>query len=172
MKRERDVLLHSASTRLTGEFKNWWLQGNYVFDLAADGNHFRIWVSDEERPAKIELENRSTGLQWFLSFFLVFLVESEETHKGAVLLLDEAGLSLHAIAQRDLINFFERLSETNQIIHTTHSPFLVNIDYVDRVRAVYTDDEGYTVVSEDLRNAEKRSFAKANPCSRSMLHLG
>lgn len=154
-KRERDVLLHSASTRLTKEFRKWWQQGNYVFDLAADGNHFRIWVSDEERPAKIELENRSTGLQWFLSFFLVFLVESEEAHKGAIVLLDEAGLSLHALAQKDLVKFFEDLSKTNQLIHTTHSPFLVNIDHIDRVKVVYVDNNGYTVASSDLRAGER-----------------
>lgn len=153
-KQERDVLLHSASTRLTKEFRNWW-QGNYVFDLAADGNHFRIWVSDDERPAKVELENRSTGLQWFLSFFLVFLVESEASHQGTILLLDEAGLSLHAHAQRDLITFFERLSETNQLIHTTHSPFLVNTDHVDRIRVVFVNEEGHTVASSNLRAGER-----------------
>lgn len=152
-KRERDVLLDSASTRLTREFRKWW-QGNYIFDLAADGNQFRIWVSDEERPSKIELENRSTGLQWFLSFFLVFLVESEEAHKGAILLLDEAGLSLHALAQKDLITFFERLAESNQLIHTTHSPFLVDTDHIDRVKVVYVDGQGYTVASSDLRSGE------------------
>ncbi len=154
-KQERDVLLHSASTRLTKEFRNWWQQGNYIFDLAADGSHFRIWVSDDERPAKVELENRSTGLQWFLSFFLVFLVESESMHQGTILLLDEAGLSLHAHAQRDLIIFFDRLSKKNQLIHTTHSPFLVNTDHVDRVRVVFVDDEGNTVASSNLRAGER-----------------
>lgn len=153
-KRERDVLLHSASTRLTEDFRAWWRQGRYEFDLAADGNHFRIWVSDEERPAKVELEHRSTGLQWFLSFFLVFLVESQEAHKGAILLLDEAGLSLHPLAQQDLAAFFENLSKTNQIVHSTHSPFLINTDHVDRVKVVYVDDAGHTVASDNLRAGE------------------
>ncbi len=43
----------------------------------------RIWVSDDKRPEEIELEGRSTGLQWFLSFYLVFLVESADAHAGA-----------------------------------------------------------------------------------------
>jgi predicted ATP-dependent endonuclease of OLD family len=101
------------------------------------------------------LENRSTGLQWFLSFYLVFLVESTETHKDAILLLDEAGLSLHAIAQQDLSKFFESLSLTNQIIYTTHSPFLVDSDHLDRVKAVYVDAQGATKVSADLRASER-----------------
>lgn len=71
-KRERGILLRSAATQLTQSFRKWWLQGNYVFDFEADGNHFRINVSDTLRPEPIELEARSRGLQWFFSFFLVF----------------------------------------------------------------------------------------------------
>lgn len=40
-----------------------------------------------------ELEGRSAGLQRFLSFYLIFLVESEGAHGGAILLLDEPGLN-------------------------------------------------------------------------------
>lgn len=154
-KKEREILLQSASVKLTQSFRSWWKQGDYRFRFQADGDHFRIWVSDDRRPEEIELENRSTGLQWFLSFYLVFLVESTETHKNAILLLDEAGLSLHAIAQQDLSNFFESLSQTNQIIYTTHSPFLVDPDHLDRVKAVYVDNHGLTIVSADLRASER-----------------
>jgi energy-coupling factor transporter ATP-binding protein EcfA2 len=154
-KKEREILLQSASVELTQSFRSWWKQGDYRFRFQADGDHFRIWVSDDRRPEEIELENRSTGLQWFLSFYLVFLVESTETHKNAILLLDEAGLSLHAIAQQDLSKFFESLSLTNQIIYTTHSPFLVDPDHLDRVKAVYVDAQGATKVSADLRASER-----------------
>jgi predicted ATPase len=153
-KKERSILLTSAASRLTSEFRNWWQQGDYVFDFQADGDHFRVWVSDDRRPEKIELENRSTGLQWFLSFFLVFLVESSEAHEGTMLLLDEPGLSLHPLAQKDLSHFFDNLSAKNQIAYTTHSPFLVDADHLDRVKAVYVDDQGATAVSANLRAAE------------------
>ncbi len=157
--KEREVLLNSASTKLTKDFKEWWKQGDYIFDLRADGEYFRIWVSDEKRPARIPLEDRSTGLQWFLSFFMVFLVESKDSHKNCVLLLDEAGTSLHPMAQKDLLNFFENLSITNQIITTTHSPFLVDVNHLERTKVVFVDDNGYTKVSEDLRAGEKKKNA-------------
>lgn len=156
-KTERDVLLQSASSKLTSEFRHWWKQGNYKFRFSADGSHFRIWVSDDQRPDEIELESRSTGLQWFLSFYLVFLVESKEEHRDAILLLDEAGLSLHPLAQEDLIDFFDSLSEKNQILHTAHSPFLVDTSHVDRVKVVYVNNEGYTEASNDLRAGESNS---------------
>ena len=153
-KRERSILLQSAETSLTEKFRDWWKQGDYRFELQADGNHFRIWVSDDRRPEKIELESRSTGLQWFLSFYLVFLVESLGEHRDAVLLLDEPGLSLHPLAQRDLSSFFDSLSDTNRIIYTTHSPFLVDADRLERARKVYVAQDGTTKATSNLRYTE------------------
>lgn len=150
-KEERTVLLNSASSKLTKEFKQWWKQGNYVFDLRADGKFFKIWVSDEKRPEKVVLEARSTGLQWFLSFYLVFLTQTKTNLKNTIILLDEAGLSLHPLAQKDLLAFFKNLATTNQIIHTTHSPFLVDTNNIDSVKIAYIDNDGYTVISNDLR---------------------
>lgn len=152
-KRERSILLQSAGTTLTFRFKDWWKQGDYRFRFEADGNHFRIWVADDRRPAEVELEGRSTGLQWFLSFYLVFLVESggDGEHENAILLLDEPGLSLHPLAQYDLSKFFDNLSATNQLIYTTHSPFLVHADRLDRARKVYVDEKGTTKATSDLR---------------------
>lgn len=160
-KKERSVLLQSAGTELTTKFREWWKQGEYRMRFEADGNHFRIWVSDDKRPAEIELEGRSTGLQWFLSFYLIFLVESEAAHNGAILLLDEPGHSLHPIAQRDLAVFFENLSKSNQLLYTTHSPFLVDADHLDRVRAVYVDDHGQTAVSTNLRAGQAAAQSKS-----------
>lgn len=160
-KAARAILLNSASSDLTRKFKEWWKQGNYIFRFQADGEFFKIWVSDDKRPEEIELERRSTGLQWFLSFYLVFLVESQEAHKGAILLLDEAGLSLHPLAQRDLIAFFDNLATTNQIIYTTHSPFLVDTSNIDRAKVVYSDQDGLTVVSSNLRASDDKLNEKS-----------
>lgn len=153
-KKEREVLLQSASATLTTKFRDWWKQGTYRFRLQADGRHFRIWVSDDLRPDEIELEGRSTGLQWFLSFYLVFLVEKNNAHQDCILLLDEPGQSLHPLAQKDLIAFFQSLAESGQILYTTHSPFLVDSNRLDDVLAVYVDGNGLTRASTDLRVTE------------------
>ncbi len=70
-KKKREILLQSASNKLTDQFKSWWKQGNYRFRFQADGNHFRIWVSDELRTEEIELEGRRRAamvLQFLFSF--------------------------------------------------------------------------------------------------------
>ena len=154
-KKEREILLSSASSGFTKSFNEWWKQGNYTFEFQADGNFFRIWVSDSVRPERIELESRSTGLQWFFSFYLVFLVESELHHQNAILLLDEPGVTLHPLAQKDLFLFFENLAQSNQILYTTHSPFMVDSNHLERVRSIYIDADGKTVASPDLRAAER-----------------
>lgn len=161
LKEERSILLQSASTKLTKEFREWWKQGEYKFRFEADGDYFRIWVSDSVRPAEVSLELRSTGLQWFLSFYLIFLVESQDVHKNAILLLDEAGLTLHPLAQKDLAKFFNKLSQTNQIINTTHSPFIVDTNNIDRCKVVYVDENGLTVASDNLRQSSDKLNEKS-----------
>lgn len=157
--RTRAALLQSASAKLTRTFRDWWKQGDYRFRLQADGNYFRIWVADERRSEEIELENRSTGLQWFLSFFLVFTYESEDTHENAIVLLDEPGHSLHPLAQRDLTRFFDSLAKTHQIAFTTHSPFMIDADRLDRVRKVFVDERGGTKSSANLAEGARGSGA-------------
>ena len=155
-KEERDILLSSAATKFTKEFNEWWKQGSYCFEFRADGGYFQILVSDSVRQERLSLEARSTGLQWFFSFYLVFLVESKQKHQNAILLLDEPGITLHPLAQADLFRFFEGLSEENQLLYTTHSPFMVDANHLERVRSVYIDGLGKTVVSSDLRASEKK----------------
>lgn len=157
-KLERYAKVTSAATYLTNQFRSWWRQGDYTFHFNADGQYFRILVSDSMRPSPIELEFRSKGLQWFFSFFLVFLAESENEHSECILLLDEPGLNLHPNAQLDLINFFESLSVRNQLIYTTHLPFLVDHNNLDRVKAVFSEN-GLTKISNDLNKADKERKA-------------
>ena len=149
-KEARAIQLNSASKDISDQFSEWWSQRRHKIRYHADGDYFRIWIADDRRPdVDIELEARSKGFQWFFSFYLVFLVESEGGHKDAILLLDEPGLHLHPTAQQELIAFFEKLSETNQIAYTTHSPFLIDGEHLHRVRPVTEDDTGHSRITAE-----------------------
>lgn len=149
-KEERAIRLNSASNDISARFSDWWSQRRHRIRYQADGDYFRIWVADDRRPdVEIELEARSKGFQWFLSFYLVFLVESAEGHKDAILLLDEPGMNLHPTAQQELLAFFERVAERNQLVYTTHSPFLVDGEHIYRVRPVTEDNTGHSRISAD-----------------------
>jgi len=149
-KEARAIKLNSASLDITKRFNDWYGQRRHTIEYQADGDYFRIWVADDRRPGvKIELEARSKGFQWFFSFYLVFLVESEEGHKDAILLLDEPGLHLHPTAQQELISFFEKLADHNQLLYTTHSPFLIDGENLHRVRPVTEDNTGHSQITAE-----------------------
>ena len=144
----REIKLNSASISITKQFNEWYGQRRHLIRYQADGDYFRIWVSDDKRPEmEIELESRSKGFQWFFSFYLVFLVESLEGHKDAILLLDEPGLNLHPTPQQELLGFFDRLSIDNPLMYTTHSPFLIDGDHIHRVRPVKEDKTGHSQIT-------------------------
>lgn len=144
------IMANSASQSMTQKFGAWWQQRTHQFHYEFNGEYFRIWVSDNLNPSKVELEERSEGFRYFFSFYLLFLVEAAESHKNCILLLDEPGLHLHGTAQAKLLAFFDKLAaEGNQVLYSTHSPFLVDGDHLERARTVY-ESEGGTVVSDDV----------------------
>ncbi len=149
-KEERSIKLTSASSYISEKFSQWWSQRRHTIRYHADGDYFRIWVADDRRrDVEVELEARSKGFQWFFSFYLVFLDESHDGHKDAILLLDEPGLHLHPTAQKELLKFFDELSGTNQIAYTTHSPFLIDGENLHRIRPVMEDDSGHSQVTTE-----------------------
>ena len=89
---------------------------------------------------EIELDQRSEGFQWLVSFFVVFLAEAAGKHENAILLLDERGLSLHGLKQREFRKTISRLAKKNETLYTTHSRFLVGPDELDLVRVVEMTD--------------------------------
>ncbi|NLV28270.1 MAG: AAA family ATPase [Methanomicrobiales archaeon] len=155
---ERSILLSTASNLMSKKFEDWWGQRKIRFRYDIDGDYFRVWVSDDLDQSEIELEQRSAGLQYFFSFYLIFLVESGDTYQDSILLLDEPGLQLHPSAQQGATRFFQRISEQNQLFYSTHSPFMIDLDHLDRVRTVYEGPGGTTKVSVDEWPADRESL--------------
>ena len=137
---ERDIQLNAASVRLTGDIRSIWNPNpkRAVADtvlIRADGQYLKVVIEDE-LGVQIDIDQRSAGFQWLVSFFVVFFAEAKDAHANAILLLDEPGLSLHGLKQRDFRQTISRLAQDNQTIYTTHSPFLVGPDELDLVRVV------------------------------------
>jgi len=72
-------------------------------------------------------------------------------------LLDEPGLNLHASAQADLLRFINDLSEKYQIIYTTHSPFMVQSEHLDRIRTCLETDSG-SVISDSIQEKDPNTL--------------
>ena len=133
-KTERTLLTNRASLAVTGEVAQYWKQREYQAEFRLDGPTLTIWVKDNVDQALVALDERSKGFRWFFSFYVVFRAQSAAQFKGAILLLDEPGLHLHASAQEDLIRVLWRLAQNNQVIYTTHSPFMIDMDALENIR--------------------------------------
>jgi hypothetical protein len=125
---KRQYQLNAASVKLTNEIRSVWNPNPERAEadrlrIVADGQYLKVVVEDD-LGVEIELDQRSEGFQWLVSFFVVFFAEAGGKHKNAILLLDEPGLSLHGLKQRDFRETISRLAKANQTIYTTHSPFL------------------------------------------------
>jgi AAA ATPase domain len=141
---KRHYQLNAASVKLTQEITRIWAPDSTRAEadrlkVIADSQYLKVVVEDA-LGVDIELNQRSEGFQWLVSFFVVFFAEAVGDHKNAVLLLDEPGLNLHGLKQREFRKTLSRLAEVNQTIYSTHSPFLVGPDELDLVRVVEMTD--------------------------------
>ena len=167
--RELKNALEGAGNHLTKRVVKYWSQNRYLelrFDVRPgrpeDPEGMRsgtnIWsdVYDSKHRVTTELGTRSSGFVWFFSFLAWYSQLCRKSEK-LILLLDEPGLSLHAKAQGDLLRYFEEeLKDHNQVIYSTHSPFMVDPTHFDRVRIV--QDLSIEPNSQDLLDATPDSL--------------
>ncbi|KHJ65679.1 ATP-dependent OLD family endonuclease [Pantoea rodasii] len=141
---QRSYQLNSASVELTAQIIRIWNPDEKKSEasklqIRADGQYLKVVVEDDI-GVEIELDQRSEGFQWLVSFFIVFFAESQGKHQNTILLLDEPGVSLHALKQREFRRTISLLADHNQTIYSTHSPFMVGPDELDLVRIVELTD--------------------------------
>lgn len=151
-KSERVQDFSDASKTLTNLIENKWKQRKYTVQLQADGNQFFTYIIDDTTNL-IPLEDRSKGFQWFFSFDLMFMHESNGDFKNCVILLDEPGLHLHPNAQRDLLERLYAYSQENTLIYTTHLPFMIDLRRPENIKIIAEKDKA-TIITDDLSAGE------------------
>lgn len=116
-----------------------------------------IRVQNTRNGVSLPLKNRSKGFNWFFSFLVWFKKIQEDNDNTYILLLDEPGLNLHAMAQQDLLRFINDLSKEYQIIYTTHSPFMIDSQNLHQVRTVVEKTDG-THISDCLQEKDPNTL--------------
>lgn len=111
----------------------------------------------KSKGVSLPLKNRSKGFNWFFSFLVWFKKIQEDKNSNYILLLDEPGLNLHASAQADLLLFLEDLSRDYQIIFTTHSPFMITSERLNRVRTILETDRG-SIISDSIQEKDPNTL--------------
>jgi hypothetical protein len=174
--------IENLNNRLTKNFHEFWQQSvggrnkiKIQFELehysASHGEkagkpYLEFWIKDEGE--RLYPKQRSRGVRWFLSFYLELKASADTGNKPVVLMVDEPGVSLHARAQEDVLKVFEDISDKIQIVYTTHSPHLVDINKLHRVLAVQRDDvESYRSAT---RIIDPVLLSAASPDTLSPIH--
>jgi len=146
--------IENLNQSLTHNFHDFWQQSigrnnkihiqfelehyNASYGDKAGKPYLEFWIKDEGE--RLYPKQRSRGVRWFLSFYLELKASAALKDRQLVLLVDEPGVSLHARAQEDVLKVFEDIKDDIQIIYTTHSPHLVEINKLHRVLAIQRDD--------------------------------
>jgi hypothetical protein len=146
--------IENLNYNLTRNFHDFWQQSigsnnkihiqfelehyNSSYGAKAGKPYLEFWIKDEGE--RLYPKQRSRGVRWFLSFYMELKASAGNNKKQLVLLVDEPGVSLHARAQEDVLKVFDDIKDRIQVIYTTHSPHLVEINKLHRVLAVQRDD--------------------------------
>jgi ABC-type ATPase involved in cell division len=167
--------IENLNNSLTRNFQDFWQQSigknnkiHIQFELDHYNSSYReksgkpyleFWIKDDGE--RLYPKQRSRGVRWFLSFYLELKASAALSNRQLVLLVDEPGVSLHARAQEDVLKVFEDIKDIIQVIYTTHSPHLVEINKLHRVLAVQRDD--LDSLRSNTRILDPLSLAAASP---------
>ena len=147
--------LSDKSAKISSSFKSEWLQDEIVISFTTDKDLMHFGIKEEGDTATYRAEQRSKGFQWFLSFYIKLNAESNKN--TSIILVDEPGLYLHAKAQEDVLHLLEKLSKADEtsVIFTTHSPYLIDVDNLNRVLLVEKDDRTGTHIVKCHKGAKQ-----------------
>jgi len=144
--RRRNILSEHSAT-ISGDFSNNWKQDELVLIAESDGENLRLGVKEKGKTILFKPKQRSKGLQWFLSFYLRLTAEQDGIN---IILIDEPGLYLHAKAQKDVLKILKRTSKKSQVIFSTHSPYLIDAERLDRVRLILKNEKDGTKIENKI----------------------
>jgi len=169
---ENKAKMEGISISITDKVFNFWKQNTQLeveFDVRDDandappydnGNNLYIRIKNQRHKVTVPFSQRSKGFIWFFSFIVWFdsIQEQVDTNDDLILLLDEPGLSLHAMAQADFLRYIDELAQNHQLIYTTHSPFMIHSDRLHIARAVQDFDEGGTKITSDISRSDSSTL--------------
>lgn len=149
---------NNLATRLN--FPRVWVQDREFALMVSPREHDLVFTIRDRTNTEYSFGERSSGLKYFLSYYVQYLSHEHHGADTEILLMDEPDAYLSSQAQQDLLKIFKAFTEPEdgkrpvQVIYVTHSPFLIDKNHSDRIRVLEkgTGDEGTRVVKNASRN--------------------
>lgn len=144
-------LFSRASATISGMFFEHWVQDRIELIARPEGNKILFGVKEQSGTDFFKMEQRSRGFQWFLSFYLRV---NRYQNESVVLLIDEPGMNLHPVAQKNILTVMEkRSSPPLQILFSTHSPSLIDIQHLERIRCIVKNKESGSKITAKITDS-------------------
>lgn len=164
-KRERSIATEQVETTIEGRVNELWEQKSVDVTVDYDSGEFIVSIKDIEVDGEdginrslVPPSQRSRGFQWFFSFYINLQASANKEYKNTVLLLDDPAIFLHPEGKRNWLDAVEEIAEQNQIIFTSHSPFLIRKEYPSRIRIVEDREGKGTVITDNLLESNEMSL--------------
>lgn len=141
-----------VNVELNEDYKEFWTQDDTSLSIDWDSEHLKFWIEEDGTPYMPK--HRSKGKMWHLSFYIKLTAHASKENPPVVL-IDDPGLHLHAKAQKDILNKLESVAETSPVIYTTHSPYLIDAEKLDRVWLVEREEGAGTEIEKLHAGADK-----------------
>lgn len=143
----------------------------FKFDLESEKMYFAIFKDEQS----LNLDRQSTGFKWFFNLYFNLLY-GKKIMAGDIIIMDEPATNLHVLGQTELRKELKQFAIKNDItiVIATHSPFLIDLDYLDELRFVFVDGNISKIVNDftavDLDNPDTlRPVKKALTVSNHIL---
>ena len=151
----RSRIRRMIDAKINRPFHTFYQTEEIYLDIAFNSGTVAFMVQSSNGES-LSIAERSNGLRWYLETF-IDAQANDISGRNVVYLLDEPGTSLHVNAQRKLLELFEHLADQgNQIVYTTHSPYMLNTEFegVHRIRAVVKNADCYSYIYKTAYDAK------------------
>lgn len=143
----QDKIQRAIDAKINTPFESFYTVEKVTLKARFTTNILSFTVSTDS-GSTMTLGERSDGLRWYLNLFIDVMANNLPSRQ-VVYLFDEPGISLHVNAQKELLKLFADLaSKGNQIVYTTHSPYMLDTtnNGIERIRATVKDESGITKI--------------------------
>lgn len=149
---KKDKGLHSfldnISNKATKEFREIWPDlKNIKFIIRKDGEEFDIRIQEKEFYSN---EDRSDGFKRFIAILLILSIEYRtQKDYSRLILFDEPDAFLYPTSARFLKEELLKISEKAVVIYSTHSPFMIDNECIERHLVIERKDDISEIVPQD-----------------------
>ena len=148
---KKDKGLHSfldnISNKATKEFREIWPDlKNIEFVITKDGEEFDIRIKEKEFYSN---EDRSDGFKRFIAILLMLSIESRTRKYNRLILFDEPDAFLYPTSAKFLKEELLKISEKDIVIYSTHSPFMIDNECIERHLVIERKDDISEIVPQD-----------------------